>query len=287
MTPHTVLFINFNNYMKKELLFWLLLFSSVAATAQARVEDYPSGSAKNRKAGSANFPNEDYPVHISAKRNLKKFNYFYLRLSYPFASSTFGNPMNQEFPGNQLFVSKDKLQHRFRAGLELGAVNHITELGHYMVKLGINYGFNFQTFGPFENRETHHRVASDGTYIATLGLGPQVTFKPVEAIRVAVFGRIGISALYHNYENVQETAGKVKLDMLNYGLAKDIGIDFTLKKFSVGFTWSFLNTAPGNGQLYIPENKEINSYTPVSGAGTPLNDKVYFNRVSFNLGFAF
>src|SRR5690554_6293998 len=106
--------------MKKNFVLVFLLFCSVLSTGQETGDDYPSNPSRNRKTGSGTISNEDYPAYTSAKRNLKKFNYFYLRLSYPFPSSEFGNPMIRNFSGNHLFTSKDRLRHQFRAGLELG-----------------------------------------------------------------------------------------------------------------------------------------------------------------------
>jgi hypothetical protein len=277
--------------MKRLLLAFSLLAFSATGICQDTKDDYPSSPSKLKKGNKATATKtDDYPTYNNVKKNLKKFNYFYLRLSYPLPSADFGNPMTAGATNGTGFGFTGKIKHQYKAGLELGAVNHITELGYYMVKLGINYGFNVQMFGPFNDETTNYSVSSDGTYIGTLGLGPQVTFKPVEAVRIGLFARFGLAAIYHTYDNVQNNANRVNLEMYNYGFAKDIGLDFTLKKFSLGFTWSFLKTAPNGGQLFVPDNKEANSYTDKTTTvpnSVPLTHKISFNRAAFNLGFAF
>ncbi len=242
------------------------------------------------------------------KKSYDRFNYTYLRLAYYFPSSGFNNPIAAGFPGSENFIVTEDLSHSFRLGLESGKVRHFMNLnlGTEMLKLGINSGIGLQAFGPDEKETVNAIVHSDGFYQLRLGLGPQITFKPIEDLRIGVYYRAGIALYYSGYRNEQEVllAGNssrydyVETRFLNIGYNGDIGLDFSWRSLSVGISYSMMKGRPSKAALIKSESldEEYNTYTSttyVNGSteGTdvvvPIDPTVKWRRFGISVGFAF
>lgn len=244
----------------------------------------------------------EYPGYHKHKERMIT-NYFYLQLSYPITGDNFGNPTASGQIASMPFTFNGPIDPGFKGGLSLGKVAHFLDIATPMVRLGVNVDFSAQAFGKgtHSSVDAIYRAESKGTYIASLGAGPQVTFKPIHFIQMGVYGRIGISGLYSNYQNaefVQDPNKSVQrydavVNMYNFSLSQDLGIDITIYKLMVGLKWTFLKSTPGSGHFYT-ENDTDNHLLffsdkagkVASGIPAPIDRTISFNRISILLGIA-
>ncbi len=228
-------------------------------------------------------------------------NYFYLELSYPITNNSFNNPAASGQIAAMPFSFSSPISPNFKGGLGIGKVAHFLDIATPRVRLGINVDFSAQAFGKGDNssHDSAYQAESKGTYIASLGVGPQVTFRPMPFMQVGVYGRIGISGLYSNYQNTEflkNPKGEIQrydagVNMYNFSINQDLGIDITIYKLLVGLKWTFLKSRPGSNQFYT-ENDTDNRVLFFAdkegkknvGTPAPIDQAVSFNRISILLG---
>ena len=298
----------------KPLLTAALLTAATGALAQGNnTNDYPTQPGDNKtKQGTTPVTPDDYPAYVKAKKDLKKFDYFYLRLTFPLTSGSFNNPLAGSFDNSNVFTDKDKPNNKFRVGLNLGTVSHFLDVGTYKLRLGVNVGVDLQAYGRGDDTTVTHHIYTGHTFLASLAVGPQLTYKPSPMMRVALYARIGATGVYDNYQNYQtvtssdavnsySTSYEANVQLSNIGLSEDIGADFTWRKLSIGIDYAFFKTHAGSGKVYDPDDVNANKFystkttTPNTGTGsttdptsyTAIAPTVNFGRLDIHVGFAF
>lgn len=229
-----------------------------------------------------------------------EFNYSFFRVGLPLTSGKFYNQMqNISQQQKELFNYKDQLKPSFSIGLDLGFVMHVARLGTPAVRLGVNTNFNFQYFGgkTEENADRKYEITTeDGTGLVSIGVGPQVTYKPAKQIRLGLYGRVGATAIGGKYRNEQTSAEndfkyRLNLKMLNVAFSQDIGLDVSYRKLLVGVSASFAKIAPRKTSLLSEEDQKDNYFRVTdleTGAESTsnFNPDLNFNRITIHLGLS-
>ena len=274
------------------------LFSLIKAACLLPVFALPLRGAAQEAMGPSTPPS-----HV-----LGRFNYTYLRLAYLMPVSGFNNPMQAGFTGSNNFTLIGDLHNSFGLGLESGRVRHFKKLnlGTDMLKLGINSGIALQGFGPGDKKDGNASAYTDGTYLIRLGLGPQVSFKPIEDLRIGVFYRAGIAVVYSSYVNEQSADlggnviryDKTDLHFLHYAYNGDLGIDCSWRALCISLTYSMMKARPSKGALIdagsLGDEYNAYSYSTKQGSGTesdktftPIDPVMKWHRIGVGIGFAF
>lgn len=246
---------------------------------------------------------EERPVKIIVPLDLGKFNYGYFRLSFLRPLGAFNNPMaGKAFPQAAEFSYQGQIPNGvLTLGIESGRVRHINalSLGTPMLKLGINSGFALQAFGPGSVAGSNYDAETIGTYALRLGVGPQLTFKPIKEVRVGLYYRAGIGLAYTSYYQSsyyglnQEYSHEIDIQSINYAYNGDLGIDASWGILSIGIAYSHMRTQLTKGQVFnINDVAEgFNSYNHYDELGemesTPINPRLKYNRFAISVGIAF
>ena len=262
--------------------------------------------AIDTEADSVTMP--DDALHHKAKlRPYGRFNYTYIRIAKLFPGAGFANPVAGGFAGSEHFTNYEAATFPYTLGFESGNVRHFMKLrlGTEMLKLAINSGIALQAYGSSNEQRDNAVVTNGGVYLVRLGLGPQVTFKPIADIRIGVYYRAGIAALYSDYTNEQTTApaadvtrkDRVNATLLNYNYNGELGFDCSWHALNLGLSYAMLSCRASSGVLFSSEDKTTrNVYTSVTtrngvqeGATvtTPIDPAIKFNRFSVSVGFSF
>jgi hypothetical protein len=240
---------------------------------------------------------------IDILKDIDRFDYVSLRGFYIGRSSDdFNNPIKA--PGyDTMFSYKGGMKSSFKCGLEIGTVSHFQKLWTSHLRLGLNVNFSMQAMGPWSDSGANYKVTSDGLYIGTLGIGPQITCKPVKFVRLGVYARVVGSMLYNHYVNTEYQSGpvgkiakyKLNVEMYNWALGYDFGIDASLRGISVGLVWEYMNATPKKNEFYTPANSNANLLINNSGQltnpqapsmVTSYSQPIHFDRYRLLVGFA-
>lgn len=237
------------------------------------------------------------PVEI---RDYGKFNYAYFRLAFLRPTGAFSDPLSTaEFPGKAQFRSGEEIRNNLLTlGLESGRVRHFNKipLGTPMLRAGINSGFALHAFGPGEVYGEDFDISTNGSYILRLGLGPQVTFKPLEEVRIGLYYRLGIGAVYSSYfhaEYIGNHTHELNIQAINYAYNGDLGLDITYGMLNVGLSFSHMRSYLENGQIFNIGDVDAatNAYYHYDegseSAPAPVNPLLRWNRIAISVGLTF
>lgn len=240
---------------------------------------------------------------VDLLKDIDRFDYVSLRAFYiGRASDDFNNPVKSPMY-DTMFSYRGGMKSAFKGGLEIGSVNHFQKLWTSHLRLGLNINFSMQAMGPWSDSGANHKAASDGLYIGTLGLGPQITYKPAKFVRLGVYARLVGSMLYNHYTNTEYQSGsggemtryKLELEMYNWALGYDFGIDASLRGISIGFVMEHMSATPKQNEFYTPANRNANllanNSAQLSNPGTiavytPYSQPIRFDRYRILVGFA-
>lgn len=165
-----------------------------------------------------------------------------------------------------------------------------------MLRAGINSGFALHAFGPGEAGGEDFDISTNGTYILRLGLGPQVTFKPLAEVRIGLYYRLGIGAVYSSYTHA-EYAGmhthELNVQAINYAYNGDLGLDITYGMLNVGISFSHMRSYLQKGQIFNLGDVDgaVNAYQHYDDHSdsdpVPVNPLLRWNRFAVSVGFTF
>src|SRR5690606_38150332 len=108
-------------------------------------------------------------------------------------------------------------------------------------------------FGPGEVSGDDFDISTNGCYILRLGLGPQVTFKPLEEVRIGLYYRLGIGAVYSSYQHAEYAGSQtheLNIQAINYAYNGDLGLDLSYGMLNVGLTFSHMRSYLEKGQIF-------------------------------------
>jgi hypothetical protein len=219
-----------------------------------------------------------------------KFNYTFVRVGYLFPSKGFNNPISEVPAASGNFSNQGAMPYMFRLGFESGKVRHFNKLnlGTPMLKLGINSG----------------KISTEGVYLIRLGLGPQLTFKPIEDLRIGVYYRANVAVCYSSYKNDETTTpapettrtDELKAYMINFIYEGDLGIDLSWHAICVGVSYSMMHVRPSKGALVSAQKlgTDFDTYKVTTQTGsddpieavTPIDPKIKLNHLTVSVGFA-
>lgn len=233
-------------------------------------------------------------------RDYGKFNYAYVRLAFLRPTGAFSDPLlTAEFPGKTHFRSGEEIRNNLLTlGLESGRVRHFNKipLGTPMLRAGINSGFALHAFGPGEVYGEEFDIATNGSYILRIGLGPQVTFKPLEEVRIGLYYRLGIGAVYSSYmhaEYIGSQTHELNIQAINYAYNGDLGLDITYGMLNVGLSFSHMRSYLGNGQIFnigdVDAATNAYYYYDDESESDPVavNPLLRWNRFAISVGLSF
>jgi len=282
--------------MKKKIL--PLLLGTFLAANFASAQETDSVSVERETTEEETAIQEEIQL-----QDLGKFNYGYFRLSFLRPLGNFNNPMQgASFAGAANFPYQDPVPNGILTlGIESGRVRHFKKLnlGSPMLKLGINSGFGIHALGPKTLMGTNYEVRTNGTYILRLGLGPQLTFKPIPEVRVGLYYRANLGLAYSSYWQysyygpAEDYYDELLIQALNLGYNGDLGIEASWNMLSVGISYSHMRARVNKGQIINTSEliEGANTYIRMDESGdeltVPVNPKLRYHRLALSVGITF